>query len=197
MNPNDKAPLPPAPSAGDEAALQAIEALEAETNEVSGADPVIESPTPVIPAAPIQVSTPPVISTPVIPTPTGPIIPDVITEPAPLPPVQNAPSNEVARSIAASLSEETPAAPITNFQPFSKQKKSLNKPVIILVVVLVLAILGVGGYFGWQYLQPKTTTPTVTQTTPTSNAADETAPISDTEASVTDTATNMQSQLDS
>lgn len=211
VNPLGNAPFDTSAStAGDEAALQAIEALEAETNVVSGLDPiqelpnipqapipmttVVPTPIPVLPPQPVSpISMPPptmpstaVITEPLVPTTPTPMASAPLEQPISLP-------NSASRSIAQSLNEETPVV-VNGFQPFAHQKRPSKKLTIIIVIILVTVLLGGGGYFGWQYLQtqnkPTATTQTnapVTETTPT---------ITDTEASVNQTITDMQKNLD-
>jgi uncharacterized protein HemX len=117
--------------ASDAAALEAIEALEAESNQFP------ETPNEATPTS--AVTTP----SPSTPETTPPSTPVVSTQ------ASSAPSPD----IAASLNEEPTAAPSTEFQPFAKKKSSSKKIVIIVIAALLIIALGVGGYFGWQYLQ--------------------------------------------
>lgn len=138
MNPDEQKPTPvnsPAPSIPtpeESASLNAIESedvtkpLDTEpASTPAPATPVVSSPLSELTSAPPT----PVADTPVTPNPSTPA-----ATPTP--------------SAPASSSE--PAAP-NNFQPFASQKKSPKKGVIVLVIILALAILGFGGYFGWQY----------------------------------------------
>jgi hypothetical protein len=189
MNPDNTTPSPSTPpTAGDEAALKAIEALETESNAIPGA----ESTTPTngmsaqTPTAPINPSFTPPMNGPIITEPlvqTTPVSLDsspVTTDSAPMTP----------NPLTESLRDDVPAATTPNdtFQPFAKPKKS-KKGIIILVVILVLTLLGAGGYFGWQYLQsqntlaPAITVPeTAETTTPTDTEGDVNTSITDIEA---------------
>lgn len=177
-------------SAADDAALKAIEALESESSPVElPTEPAeVSAPpaaTPIVDVAPPT----PAIPTPVTPTtpaPQTPVIPAESIQPtAPPAPVE---SSTVQSSVARELNEGEPT-PTTTFQPFVKKKRS-KAPLIILVIVL-LGLLGAGGYFGWQYLQSQQTKPaTQTQTT-------EEPPVEqDSLESVNATVNDMQAQLD-
>jgi len=170
--------------------MQAIEALEAESNGLPEAEAATS------PSIPPD-TTPTPITAPTMPTESleAPNIPTNSLESS-AEPVTSVPTDEPAADLNKSLSEEAPVPnATTNFQPFAQGKKSPNKTRIILIVVIALLVLGVGGYFGWQYWQSQTVTPAVVQP-PTDETPDETLPAVDTEASVTETATDMQTQLD-
>ena len=188
---NDTSPTPSMPpSAGDEAALQAIEALETESNAIPGAESTVPTagmadPAAIAPSIPVDPTptTGPVITEPLVPTT------PVATEPAPTTPT---PTPVPINPLTESLKDDVPAAssPNDTFQPFAKPKKS-KKGIVILVIILILAVLGAGGYFGWQYLQSQNTpapvvnVPEQTQTTtPT-----------DTEESINTSITDIEAQL--
>jgi hypothetical protein len=150
--------------ASDAAALQAIEALEAESNEL----PESPSETP-IPATP---ATPPVTQATQAPVMTSSPAPD----------------------IAASLNEEPTAPASTEFQPFAGKKKSAKKPLIIIAAILVVIGLGIGGYFGWQYLQSQNNTTAPIQNVPEEEISGEgTEP---TNTSLSEDITEIETELD-
>jgi UPF0755 protein len=201
-DPTNNSPMgtPPAPSAGDEAALKAIEALETESNEVATTPSTIEPTTPPSPSlseapapTPAPSNTGPVITEPLVP-PTTPATPPETGLPAtPSTPATDPTPATNPNPIADSLKKEAPAAATgaAAFQPFAKPKTS-KKKIIILVVVLVVLILGAGGYFGWQYLQTQSTPAPAQITTPT---VTEDVELTDTEETVTATADDIESEL--
>ncbi|MFZ2126411.1 MAG: hypothetical protein WAV04_02765 [Candidatus Microsaccharimonas sp.] len=187
---------PPAnPSASDAAAMQAIEALEAESNGLPEAEPVTPQPS-ALPSTPPEVAPTPIAPIPPLTTesPTTPAVP--LSSPEdPAVPASDAPSG-VAADLNKSLSEEAPvASTASEFQPFAAKKKSSKKSIIILVIIIAVLILGAGGYFGWQYLQSQNTPTTPVQTTPDTSTEQETIP-GDTETSVTEMVTDIETQLD-
>ena len=193
-------------SAGDEAALKAIEALEVESNQLPAepvalmppATPYATPPTPAMtnptPAAPIPAASQSLAPAVPLTVPTTPLPAELPIAPAnPIAP----PTSQAALSLAASLrSDIPPATTSATFDPFPQTKKS-KKPVVILIVVLLLIGLGVGGYFGWQYLQSSKTTPAATQPVQTVEE-EETAPkITDTEEGINNDIKGMETTLDS
>ena len=175
MNPQEDKPYVPTPppvdatnddqsipSAGDAAALQAIEALEAESNGLVTEDEPIK---PVIPAAPITPISfrPTMTQPPVTVEPTTPTISPIsheLSDPSPaLSSSAEPPSiSPIAASLNDSLKDESAVPTKTDaFQPFAEPKKSPKKMFVILVSVIVALALGVGGYFGWQYLESQKT----------------------------------------
>lgn len=211
MNPNDEnnnpvtpppAPITPDPvgtpdavSAGDEAALKAIEALDAESSQFDpqASAPVEDTPVPVkspteTPSVEPATSAPSEpLGIPAEPLPTEPVSPEA---PQPETPAAPSPLDQV-------LGDPSAAPLSTPFQPFEAPKKPSSKVRISLIVVLVLLVLGVGGFFGWQYLQSQNTTNPAQNSTPTDqDGEDETPEVTDTETSVNSAVTEMQSDLD-
>jgi hypothetical protein len=173
-NEPDNTNNPPLSSpASDAAALEAIEALEAESNQFP------EAPDETTPAASNITPTP---ST----TPTPEVAPVVVPEdPAPS-------SSAPAPDIAASLKEHAATSP-TEFQPFTKKRSISKKTVIIIIAGLLLIALVIGGYFGWQYIQSQNNaTPAMIipekETTEDTVLTDETA--------ITEAITEIESELD-
>jgi uncharacterized protein HemX len=169
---NTQANTPLSSPSSDAAALQAIEALEAESNELP------ESPS--MAAAQPNSVTP--SATPIVQTPEAPV-------------VATPTSSTPAPDIAASL-KEAPATPTsTEFQPFAGKKKSSKKPVIIVAIILLVIGLAVGGYFGWQYLQSQNNTPAPIQNIPADQTPEEDTN-EPTEASLSDDITEIEAELD-
>ncbi len=193
MNPtNDNSDSSPSiPSASDEAALQAIEALEVEANDITDTEPIINTPAPLInemlpPSRPIIQPPQPAV-TPVVPeTPVA----SAATE------IPSIPQSPAALALSKSLQDDSVPYSSLTFQPFADQNKSSKKPVIIIVIILVLIGLGVGGYFGWQYLQNSKTPATVTPTTQTPDTTQTAPVITDTPESVSTEITNLTTSLD-
>jgi|GEM_PF-1008079 len=212
MNPNNQPGVPqtpppytpsttPEPLGDDAAALRAIEALEAESNALPGeAEPdapfITPTPAPVFnpPIIPAEEITPPASieeSTPSVEPALSETPAPTVIEEAPAQPA-TPPLTGIALSLNETLKNEQPVAQST-FQAFPKVKKSPKKALIVIAVILLLAGLGVGGYFGWTYLQnqqPKdqATTPVVTET--------EEPVTADTEESVNSTITDIETQLE-
>lgn len=160
MNPDNDKPTTPSPSipnndsssstASDDAALKAIDALESESNRIDGADAVTEPITP--PETPVAP-----------PTPVTPQINEPLTPPSPLDssptPDLGSPVTTPPKPIDEVAKDETPViGSAAAFKPFEGgKKKSSKKSLIILVVIVVVLALGIGGFFGWQYLQSQST----------------------------------------
>lgn len=145
MNPNQK---PPAPT-DDEATMQAIQKLESEDNLVEAPEPVAPPAQPAPEPAPVVVE----------PEPTAP-----------------QPTETPAEPVAEQPAAQAEPQPIsTGFQPFPPPKKKSPALAIVLVVILVLAGLGVGGYYGWQYLQslPANTVQSSAETTDVDTSEDQ------------------------
>jgi hypothetical protein len=178
MNPNDTptSPEPPIPiSPEDNAALQAIEALEARSVDPNpgplNLDVLTQKPMTkqdiAKPAAPVSVTlTPAQVIQPtkptvtVVPKPKPVVIPAVPATPVPAPikevqksaPVPEKP--KVPKTPAEEMADELANVPATrpSFQFFMRQKAS-RKQIMIAVTVVIVIILGVSGYLGLKALQ--------------------------------------------
>ncbi|MFZ3009838.1 MAG: hypothetical protein WA030_02355 [Candidatus Microsaccharimonas sp.] len=202
MNPsnNDSGSSPSIPSASDEAALQAIEALEVESNDITDLEspatpkepaPVINEP--LVSANPVSPAPIP-ITTPLTPPTTQPVATSNPSAPTEEP---STPQSPAAIALSKSLRDDSVPYSSMTFQPFADQNSSSKKPMVIIIVILVLIGLGIGGYFGWQYLQnsnkPAAVTPASTQTTETNQTPVVTT---DTDESVTTAVSDMTKALD-
>lgn len=191
---NYQASPPPLPE--EDAALQAIEALEVKSTDLD--DEGAPATEPVVPVEPAPEMTPvpepqpepqPVVHVAPRPHTTNTPARQPIPEPTPVPEVAHAPAapepqkEPVAPPVVEVVEKPEPAeaplpkrveesenpgvpskndplglsapAPVrTSFNPFAEQNRLANKkPATIFIVILVIIILGVGGYFGWQYYQ--------------------------------------------
>lgn len=152
--------------------MQAIEALETESNSLSETETETppETVAPEAPVSPASDSPEPTHTT----TPTG-----------------------GSADMNRGMTEEAPvaSAATSSFQPFATKKKMSKRSLIIIISIVVVIVLAVAGYFGWQYLQSQDTTTAPAQTTTETNTTGDTAPL-DTEASVTEVVTEIETQLD-
>lgn len=156
--------------------MQAIEALETESNSLSetetetALETIPETAPPETPASPASDSPEPAHTT----TPTG-----------------------GSADMNKGITEEAPVTPAAtnSFQPFATKKKMSKRSLIIIISIVVVIVLAVAGYFGWQYLQSQDTTTAPAQTTTETNATGDTVP-TDTENSVTEVVTEIETQLD-
>jgi len=200
MNPPNNYNQPISPE--DDAMLQAIEALEAQTVDPDPKPLVPE--TPVTPAPVVVTPAPEPIPTPVItpapvPTPLTVIEPTPVTTEAPTAPITPEPATaptDPSSAIAAALARgpET-TTPKSTYQPFPKKKLG-KKPLLIILAIILVAGLGVGGYFGWQYLQSQKTSPIVNGIDTSVPDEDPGLP-ADSEASVNSTASDIENQVNS
>jgi len=163
MNPQDQnqpyTPVESTPEA-DEAALQAIEALESEELGATQEPPAVSIITPIestpavagVTDAQVEAATslePVATSVPINPTP---ILGDQTVSVPDTSPVE-ATASGVAAAIGAQQASQTVAtqAPVSEpIKPFASEKKSSKKLLIILLVVVLAVVAGVVGYFAWQ-----------------------------------------------
>ena len=202
MNPPNNYDQPISPE--DDAMLQAIEALEAQTIDPDPKPLVPETPAtpaPVIatPAAAPEPAPAPVVTPPPVATPLTAIEPTPVTTEAPtapLTPESSTTPTDPSSAIAAALARGPEATtPQSTYQPFPKKKLG-KKPLLIILAIILVAGLGVGGYFGWQYLNSQQPSPIV-------NGIDTSVPDEDpgipedSEASVNSTASDIENQVNS
>ncbi len=163
MNPQDQnqpyAPVESTPEA-DEAALQAIEALESEELGATQEPPVASVITPLegtpavagVADAPVEATTslePVATSVPINPTP---ILGDQTVSVPDTSPIEATASGVAAAIGAQQASQAVQAqAPISEpMKPFAGEKKSSKKLLVIALVIVLAVIAGVVGYFAWQ-----------------------------------------------
>lgn len=203
MNPDNDKPTTPAPSpsfspptpssstsAGDDAAMKAIDALESESNKLDGADALADTSTPG--------SASPESTTPAAPVINEPLTPSTPSEAPTASTLTDTPASDVPKPLDTEAANAAPAPVIGSagtFQPFDQgKKKSSKKSLIILIIVLVVLVLGAGGYFGWQYLQGLNT-PTPAATTPGETTLEDENEITDSEESVNATIDEIEASL--
>jgi hypothetical protein len=178
--------VPEATPEEDAAALQAIEALEAEDTSVN-----IAEPTP-MPSSPIETPTTPQQAQPTAFTaqPIGNNAPEQPTESISSSPI--APEIPASAAIAGVLSS-APAE--TNNHPFPNQKKSSKKLILLVVALILLIGAGVAGYFAWQSMQTDNSNNTSQSVTGGDQPGGTTQ--TDTEADVTEDAAALEADADS
>lgn len=162
----------PATPEADAAALQAIEALEADTTTAAPVTP--DGPEQQTPsAAPVTESEPahPITSTPPI-TPSQP-------DPAPSAPVEVAAAG-VAAAVGAQQANQlrdtaspAPTTPVLQPASFSGQKKSMSKRTLTLVAIVGVLVLVGAGLLIWQAMSAKNPTQESTNTTQTTDTPTE------------------------
>ncbi len=171
MNPNEQNQNTPTPipsqepmtstPEADQAAMQAIEALESADDSTpnTAAQPFVASPPPAetpTPTAQTEEWTAPIANTVTTPTPVAPVTP-VPSEPSysEVPPTSADPVTPVAAGVGAALGAASTNQATSTEQPhpFPGAKKPVNKVLVSLIALLIVAVVAAGVYFGWQYLQ--------------------------------------------
>ena len=178
---------PQAPKQDEEATMKAIADLESESNPTT--DENNEASTPQSSSE----ETAPVVE-PQPTTESEPLTPDAsLTKTPEVTPAQEPSSDTTPTPLPTETPETTAQDTQNNFQPFPGEKPKSNKVFIIVLLVILAVGLGVGGYFGWQYLQSQQPTPS--ESPQTTDTLEEDTP-TDTVPTESDVVTEFETSLD-